>query len=150
MPEPEAAVAADVWHGVRELLDRELHELPRQLREAVVLCDLEGKTRKEAAREAGVAEGTISGRLTTARRILAARLSRRGLTRSVGPLATVLVQSAPTACVPAPLVASTVEAAAAVGAGSPIVAAASDNIAVWSKGVLKAMLLGKLKFVARS
>jgi RNA polymerase sigma factor (sigma-70 family) len=71
MPEPEAVVEPDVWSDMRPLLDQELDQLPDKYREAIVLCDLQGKTRKEAARQLGVPEGTLSGRLTTARRMLA-------------------------------------------------------------------------------
>src|SRR5213083_498456 len=45
MPKRETA-AEDVWQDVRPVLDRELSGLPENYRIAVVLCDLEGKTRK--------------------------------------------------------------------------------------------------------
>src|SRR5262249_39491050 len=87
MPEPEAAVAMDGLSELRPLLDRELDRLPDKFREAIVLCDLEAKSRKEAAHQLGVPEGTLSGRLTTGRRMLARRLARQGLTISGGSLA---------------------------------------------------------------
>src|SRR5262245_34405674 len=59
-------------------LDRELAALPEPLRAAVILCELEGRPRKEAARELRVPEGTLSSRLAAARRRLAERLRRRG------------------------------------------------------------------------
>jgi DNA-directed RNA polymerase specialized sigma24 family protein len=63
MPEPQAAVEADRWRELIPLLSRELSGLPDKYRQAVILCELEGKTRKEAARQLGVPEGTLSRRL---------------------------------------------------------------------------------------
>jgi RNA polymerase sigma factor (sigma-70 family) len=110
LPEPEAAVGGDAWSDLRPLLDQELERLPDKYREAVVLCDLEGKTRKEAAQRLGVPEGTLSGRLTTARRMLAGRLARRGLTISGGALAAILSAGAVSAGVPKALLLPTAKA----------------------------------------
>jgi RNA polymerase sigma factor (sigma-70 family) len=143
MPHPEVAAAeAEDW---RPLLDHEMSRLPEKYRAAVVLCDLEGRSRREAARLLGLPEGTLSSRLATARRQLARRLRRYGLALSGGALATVLAEGA-SAGVPAPLVVSTVRAAVLVAAGQA--AALSGPAAALMKGVLKAMLLAKLKVAA--
>src|SRR5262249_60113793 len=55
-PRPEPA--ADAWDELRPVLDRELSRLPERYRVPVVLCDLEGKTRKEAAHQLGWPEGS--------------------------------------------------------------------------------------------
>jgi RNA polymerase sigma factor (sigma-70 family) len=145
MPEPEETVEnhRDDEH---ELLDEELARLPEKYRTAIVLCDLEGRPRKEVARQMKIPEGTLSSRLTTGRRMLAQRLTRRGLAVSAGSLATILMHQAATACVPAALTTSTVKAALLVAAGKTITTAAvSLQAAILTEGVLKTMLLTKLK-----
>src|SRR5689334_1579885 len=66
-----AAGPEDPWEELRHLLDREVHRLPDIYRLAIVLCDLEGRSRRAAAEELGVPEGTLSSRLAAARKRLA-------------------------------------------------------------------------------
>src|SRR5438552_6488098 len=58
LPEP-ATVAEGIWHDLVPVLDRELHRLGDRYRLPLVLCDLEGRTRKEAAEQLGWPEGTV-------------------------------------------------------------------------------------------
>jgi RNA polymerase sigma factor (sigma-70 family) len=139
---PHPAVAPPEAQDWRPLLDRELSRLPEKYRAAVVLCDLEGKTRREAARQLKLPEGTLSTRLAAARRMLARRLTRAGLTLSGGALAAALAEGAP-AAVPAPWVSATARAAALVAGGQA--AAVLTPAAALMNEVLGAMLMTKLK-----
>ena len=58
----EPAVSEMDRADLRAVIDDELGRLPDSLRAAVVLCDLGGKTRAEAARELGWPEGTVAAR----------------------------------------------------------------------------------------
>jgi RNA polymerase sigma factor (sigma-70 family) len=143
---PRTETSDDRLAHLRPVLDQELTRLPGKYRAVLVLCDLEGKTRKEAARQLGLPDGTIASRQARARTILAKRLTRRGVTLSGGALAETLAQEAASASAPVSLVLATVRAATAYAAGSATAAAAvSASVAALTEGVLRTMLLSKLK-----
>src|SRR5262249_29447810 len=85
------------------LPDQEPRGLPGQYRTPLVLCELGGKSLKEAARELGCPAATVGTRLARARRLLAGRLTRHGATLGAGALAAVLAQETASAGVPPPL-----------------------------------------------
>jgi RNA polymerase sigma-70 factor (ECF subfamily) len=144
MPEPEVG-AADGWDDLQPALDEELARLPEKYRTAILLCDLQGRTRREAARQLKVPEGTLSSRLTTGRRKLARRLMQRGIVLSGGSLAVALAQQV-TAAVPASLVGPTVKAALLSAAGKTLASGlVSARAITLSEGVVKTMLLAKLR-----
>jgi RNA polymerase sigma factor (sigma-70 family) len=113
------------WYAV---LHQEIAGLPDVYQQALVLCELEGVSRREGAQRLGVPEGTLSSRLAAARRLLGERLVRRGLALSAGCL---------TLNVPEALAVATLEAVTSQGRATPIVALA--------KGVLQSMFVSKFK-----
>jgi len=135
MPHP-VAPPVDDRRELLELLDRELARLPEKYRLPVVLCELEGRSRREAARELGLPEGTLSSRLAAARKTLAGRLSRYGVAVTAAALTGLLAGGARASCVPGALAVSTIRAAGGV---------VPAGVAALAQGVMKAMLLTKLK-----
>jgi RNA polymerase sigma factor (sigma-70 family) len=145
MPEP-ALERRELWDELRPVLDQELSRLPDKYREVLVVCDLEGKTRKEAARHLRVPEGTVASRLATARGMLARRVTRQGLAVSGGALAALLSQQAAAAGVPTTVVSSTLRAACLFSAGQvAAVGAVSVRSVALAEDVLKSLLLARLK-----
>ena len=59
---PCPAVDPDLFE-LRAVLDEELEKLPGRYREPLLLCELEGASRQDAARRLGLPEGTLNGRL---------------------------------------------------------------------------------------
>jgi RNA polymerase sigma factor (sigma-70 family) len=145
MPEP-AVSENNLWNDLQPLLDQELSRLSDKYRSAIVLCDLEGKTRKEAARQLGVPEGTVAARLARGRKMLAQRLTRHGLTLSAASMAAILAQHTASASMPSVVVGSTIKVASLITAGQAAAAGAISAQAVaLMEGVLKTMFLTKLK-----
>ena len=144
MPEPKG-VEQDRSHDLQLLLDQELSRLPDKYRAVIVFCDLQGKTRKEAARQLGVPEGTIASRMATARTKLAKRLARHGLALGGGSLAAALSQNVASASVPTSVLSVTIKAITQIAAGKAATGLISANVAALTEGVMKAMLLTKLK-----
>jgi RNA polymerase sigma factor (sigma-70 family) len=141
--------AQDHCADLRSVLDQELKRLPDKHREVVVLCDLEGKTRKQVALDLGCAEGTVASRLARARSVLAKRLTRHGLPLSAGTLSVLLSEEAASVDVAASLMSSTIEVAGAYAAGQVAAAGViSNSVAALTDGVLRTMFFTKLKIAA--
>ncbi len=144
MPEPSVPAEA-TWQDLQPVLDQELSRLPQKFRAAIVLCDLEGRTRKEAAQLLKLPEGTVASRLATARAILSKRFRQRGIVLSGGALGVLLSQNVGGAA-PSSLLTSTIEVANVFAAGpEAAVGAVPVKVAALTDGVLKNMLANKLK-----
>jgi RNA polymerase sigma factor (sigma-70 family) len=144
MPEPEAAQQSQ-WPDLQPLLDQELNGLPANYRLPILLCDLQGKTIKDAAQQLGWPHGTLAGRLARGRKLLAKRLANRGVVLSAGSLATVISQNVASAGVPTALMSFTVKAATMIVAGQATVAGVVPaRVVALTEGALKSMMLTKL------
>jgi RNA polymerase sigma factor (sigma-70 family) len=147
MPEP-AVNETDAWQDVQPVLDQELSLLPDKYRVVIVLCDLEGKTHKEAARQLGCPEGTVAGRLARARVMLAKRLVRHGIVLSGGAVGSVLSGSTVAASLPSSVVSRTLVASRLFGSGQAVSGCGiSGKVVALSEGVLKTMFLNKVRTV---
>jgi RNA polymerase sigma factor (sigma-70 family) len=136
--------------AARELLavlDEEVQRLPGAVRLVVVLCCLEGLSQEEAAHRLGCTPGSVKGRLERGRRRLHERLARRGLSLSA-VLGAAEVARVAGNTTPVTLPASTAGAAMLFAAGQGARGATSAGAAALAKGVLRAMWVGKMKFVA--
>ncbi len=134
------------WRELRSVLDEELNRLPEKYRAPLLLCYLEGQTRDEAAQQLKCPLGTLKSRLERGRELLRTRLTRRGLTLSVGLLATGLSQSTSSALPPSELAQTTIRTALLLMSDKAAAAGViSTQVANLVKGGIKAMALTKLK-----
>jgi RNA polymerase sigma factor (sigma-70 family) len=144
---PEA-VQPDAQGELRELIDRELARLPEPYRTAVLTCDVQGLSYKEAARRLGWPEGTLAGRLARARALLARRLARQGISVTGGAMALALAAPAE-AVVPAALAETTAQAAVLFAVGKAAVPGiVSSKAILLAQGVLHMMHMTKLKIAS--
>jgi RNA polymerase sigma factor (sigma-70 family) len=130
----EPSTDAPEVDDVAPLIHAELAALPDRYRLPLLLCDLDGLTHAEAAKQLGWPVGSVSGRLVRGRERLKEKLVRRG----VAPMAVVLT-AMPLAAA-SPLIRSST--AAATGGFVPPAAAALSH------GVISAMRIAKLKLTA--
>jgi RNA polymerase sigma factor (sigma-70 family) len=136
VPDRAVPVRTDADLDVLRMLDEEIALLPDKLRAAVVLCELDGLGRKEAATRLRIAEGTLSSRLAAARKTLAARLKKRGVSVPSAALGVLFARVTTASAVPGALT-----EAAARYASPNLVPPGVDEL---TRGVFKAQFLAKL------
>ena len=145
--EQHAAELAPAWSepsgadDVAQIVHQELDRLPERYRIPLVLCELEGRSHEEAARQLGCPVGTVKSRLARGRERLKNRLNRRGINPSSDQLA-LLTFRTPTAHSLAPaLTDSTIRAAVSITGGALKTAypLSASSLAL-AEGVLKVML----------
>ncbi|MCI0637920.1 MAG: sigma-70 family RNA polymerase sigma factor [Gemmataceae bacterium] len=136
------------WREVRQVLHDELSGLPERYRAPLVLCYLEGGTQEATAMQLGVAKSTLRERLERGRALLRTRLVRRGLGPAAMLVAAGWLAASASAGVPLSLIVSTVNAASHYAAGQVAVTGlVSVKVAALTEGVLRAMMMSKLKAV---
>jgi hypothetical protein len=146
--EPAADARNDLWSDMQPLLDQVVARLPEKYRAVIVLRELDGKTGKVAAREAGCPEGTVASRLTRARTLLAKRLARHGLAVSGGTIA-LLSQRAASASVPGSVLSATLKILTLASTGHAMTGSEmSANAVALTERMLRAMSLQTVKAVS--
>lgn len=126
------------------VLDEELARLPEKYRVPIVLCELEGRTLKQAAQQLALPEGTLASRLHRARAMLTARMKRHDTKLVAGSL-TALLSGQANGIVPAGLMSTTAKSGAAFAIGAGTFVGITAHVAQLTEGVLKLMLLTKIK-----
>ncbi len=142
MPEP-TIMPAEPGSDLLAILDREISRLPDKYRVPFVLFELQGHSRKEVAGHLQVPLGTVASRLAMARRILARKLARHA-PDGAAKLA-VLSLGATTYLVPGDLLAATMRSVRTITAGGTTVGIVAAEITSLADGVVRNMLLSKLK-----
>jgi len=139
----EMVLCRDEADELKAVLHAEIGRLPDRLRLPVILCDLEGKTRAQAASELRWSEGTVRGRLARGRERLRSRMVRHGLAVTAGSLAATLAEASgsvlPEACA-----AETVRMAMGTLGGQGV----GGSVALLVVQVLRSMGLARLKGIA--
>ncbi|MGE3807572.1 MAG: RNA polymerase sigma factor, partial [Gemmataceae bacterium] len=90
---PAGDSAESATRELNEVVDQEIERLPGNLKSAVVLCYLEGKTNREAATILGCSVNWVEKKLTRARELMRMRLLRRGVGVGSAGLAALLSAS---------------------------------------------------------
>ncbi len=144
---PEAKPeSADDRDDLLPILDEELNRLPHRYRVALVACEIEGKPRREAARQLGIPEGTLSTHLARGRKLLRDRLQRRGFTLGIGPIAG-LAGPLTEIMLPEHLIGPTVRASLIDSSAAGATTIVSTAVLSLAERVLKMLFLARLSLV---
>jgi len=139
---------------LENILDEELSRLPEKLQAAVVLCDLDGLTQKQAAEQLSVAPATIAERVSKGRRLLRNHMVQRGATFTLAGFAACVAYSresavAMTGSFVADVAAKSTlyaagKSALEIGVSSSVIQTANKVISVMTKAKYTAVCLAAL------
>jgi RNA polymerase sigma factor (sigma-70 family) len=129
-------------------IHEELNRLPEKFRAPLILCDLEGRTHREAARCLGWPIGTVKSRQSQGRELLRDRLARRGLGLAVAAGAVESLRQSAVAAMPTQVSRTTISAVMQQSARLLVGFEVSARVLTLTQGVLRAMLWMRLRFVA--
>ena len=130
-------------------LDEELNRLPERYRAALVACELQGKSRRDAATQLGVPEGTLSTHLCAGESCCENDWSAAASTSGAAPFAG-LSRPLVEAAVPERLLGLTVQATLGFVSGSTAARAVPSAVATLAERVLKLMFLTRLTVILAS
>jgi RNA polymerase sigma factor (sigma-70 family) len=132
------AKGSDRNEDLRQELDAALAELPYGLREAIILCHLEGRRQEDAAQLLGCDQSTLSRRIGNGLDRLRAILVRRGVAVAPAVLLSFLAVEHGASAMPA----AALVKLSAVGTGLSL---AGSTAALLADGMLRSLFWAKLK-----
>ncbi len=130
------------------IIHEEVARLPEDCRTAVVLCELEGRSREEIAHLLHCSDRTLRRRLDRARELLRARLTRRGLAPTAGLLAAALGPEPASAAISQATAQGLARAAIGFAAERATAGTVPASAATLAEGVISLMFWTKLKAIA--
>jgi RNA polymerase sigma factor (sigma-70 family) len=143
---PQGPVSEAALRELQAILDEEVQRLPDKFRAPFVLCCLEGRSKGEASQELGWPEGSVSGRVAKARKLLQRRLGRRGITLSAALCALAVAEGAAAAVGIVALSPALVRAVLTFATGNAVApGAVSARAVALAESVLRAETAVRLK-----
>lgn len=132
--------------GLLSELYVEIDHLPERFRAPIVLCDLEGHSYDQAAKQLGLPLGTVQSRLARGRARLRLRLTRRGF--AIAPASRALVTPvAHHAVAPLATCEAVVRAAARLATGEPVSGIVADGAIALVRSLARSVLMTRLAMI---